>query len=334
MSADDEAGDGKKGLSKEAIDRMKKEFIYGVGYGQPPKEHQFKKGKSGNPKGRPRGMAPDLSLADEPVLQAVRNAFNKTVRVRDGDTFTEVAVLDAAVQATVAAIYKGNVRAAGLLFDLKRTGDQAHAREIKERKERWTKYKDFQSQRLAEAAKEGKPAPRILPHPDDVIIDDDEGVRLIGPVDDDEQKEIDKTIAHRDALILQAAMDRRLMETSEGGDLLEGPGTADLCARLLNKILPPRLRLSDFEIEYRIDLHSRHPKRWLLKEVHTTWRRLGKRRKRGQLFPKLGDGVRRLTFGAELFNAIHDGTLDTNSEEDVLDFFHIRGMLAEPTQTG
>lgn len=36
---------------------------YEVGYGKPPKKHQFKKGKSGNVKGRPKKPKPDASLA-------------------------------------------------------------------------------------------------------------------------------------------------------------------------------------------------------------------------------------------------------------------------------
>jgi hypothetical protein len=34
--------------------REKRSNSYEVGYGKPPKDTQFKKGSSGNPKGRPR----------------------------------------------------------------------------------------------------------------------------------------------------------------------------------------------------------------------------------------------------------------------------------------
>jgi hypothetical protein len=45
---------------------------YKVGYGKPPKSGQFKRGKSGNPKGRPKGS---LKLATD--LAAELNEMNR-----------------------------------------------------------------------------------------------------------------------------------------------------------------------------------------------------------------------------------------------------------------
>src|SRR5438094_9837788 len=40
-----------------------------VGYGKPPKQHQWKPGQSGNPRGRPRKPEPLISIDDAEILR-------------------------------------------------------------------------------------------------------------------------------------------------------------------------------------------------------------------------------------------------------------------------
>jgi hypothetical protein len=44
---------------------------YEVGFGRPPKQAQFRKGRSGNPKGRPRGSKNFANLIDEALAEPV-----------------------------------------------------------------------------------------------------------------------------------------------------------------------------------------------------------------------------------------------------------------------
>jgi hypothetical protein len=60
---------------------------YAVGYGRPPRQHRFKSGQSGNPRGRPKGVR---SEAD--ILNAL---LNKKITIQERGRPRQISVLDA-----------------------------------------------------------------------------------------------------------------------------------------------------------------------------------------------------------------------------------------------
>lgn len=75
-----------------------------VGRGKPPKQHRFRKGQSGNPKGRPKGARNlTLELAEE---------LNQKIRIREGDKESYVSKQRAIIKAMVTKALKGDTRAA------------------------------------------------------------------------------------------------------------------------------------------------------------------------------------------------------------------------------
>lgn len=85
---------------------------YEVGYGKPPKASQFRKGQSGNPRGRPRRRP---SLAEAALQQLYRY-----VSVR-GEPGKKVLGIDALVQNLAALAIQGNMRAFRMLLDVLKT---------------------------------------------------------------------------------------------------------------------------------------------------------------------------------------------------------------------
>ena len=87
----------------------------GVGYKRPPKHSQFKKGRSGNPKGRPKGRK-NLSNALEDIL-------GETVPVTVAGRVTRMGLNEALVSSAVNRALKGNKSAMDfVLFLAEKTG--------------------------------------------------------------------------------------------------------------------------------------------------------------------------------------------------------------------
>jgi hypothetical protein len=76
---------------------------YAVGYGKPPQETQFKKGQSGNPKGRPKGS---LNLTT-----AVNRALREKITVVENGRRKTITKLDAAIIQMVNRAVQGDARA-------------------------------------------------------------------------------------------------------------------------------------------------------------------------------------------------------------------------------
>jgi len=89
---------------------------YPVGYGKPPMHTRFKKGESGNPKGRPKGS---LNLATVLV-----RTLRERVTVNEGGHRKTVTKLEAAVKQLANKAASGDLGALRQLFMLVETVEQ------------------------------------------------------------------------------------------------------------------------------------------------------------------------------------------------------------------
>jgi hypothetical protein len=83
---------------------------YKVGYGKPPKKTQFKRGRSGNPKGRPKGsrnLAADLA-----------SELGEQITVREDGRSRRISKQRALIKSLMARALQGDVRATAAMLQL------------------------------------------------------------------------------------------------------------------------------------------------------------------------------------------------------------------------
>ncbi len=96
-----------------------------VGYGKPPKATRFRKGRSGNPKGRQSG--------DENLLSVFKRMATKRIKIREGDKSRTITMADAIIlQNYKAALQKDQIAMSNIIRLAEDSGELIDRTDVKQ----------------------------------------------------------------------------------------------------------------------------------------------------------------------------------------------------------
>ena len=176
---------------------------YEVGYGRPPVHSRFKPGRSGNPRGRPKGAKNKRpALHEERMKDIILEEAYREITVRDGDRNVSVPMAQAVVRAMSVKAAKGDHRSQRLFAELLASTENAN----RAMHDHWLNtamdYKIEWDRELRRREVLGiTDLPEPLPHPDHVIIDYRSGTaRIMGPMTKEEKVEWDDLVRTKKVL--------------------------------------------------------------------------------------------------------------------------------------
>jgi hypothetical protein len=181
-------------------------------YRVPPAEFRFKKGTSGNLKGRPPKERPLVAtkFSGQPGIGfesrlktiAIEEAY-RLITVREGDRIEKVPVIQAILRKVAVNAANGNTRAQRIYLDLVIGAEADRSAAAAELLRAAVEGKEYWAGIFAEYDRRGIDRPDPVPHPDDVVIDYKTGeIQIKGPVMTEQKEARETAISYKKELEL------------------------------------------------------------------------------------------------------------------------------------
>lgn len=217
---------------------------YEVGYGKPPEHGRFRKGQSGNPRGRPKGARNKPRSAPDDGLRAIimEEAY-RTIQVRDGERIVPLSMAQAVMRSLAINAAKGHQRAQRLFTTLVAATESESRRGREELFKAAIEYKVQWEKELERRAVLGISAPDPVPHPDHVHIDPRTGqVAFRGPMTKEEKAELDRWRDRKEEFEAERAELQRMLKKAKNGQMREfirsDLAQTERILQMIGKVLP------------------------------------------------------------------------------------------------
>lgn len=212
---------------------------YEVGFGKPPKETRFRKGQSGNPRGRPKGAKTKPDVMHNRLQEIVLREAYREVPLREGTREIRVPIATAVMKSIAVNAARGNIRFAELFAQLLSSTERAKSQEHDAFLEAAIIYKTEWAAEIARCKKLGLPEPELDIHPDQIVLDLKAGaVDFIQPITEERREELqemqDRKVGFQKELVL---LQKELSETRDAEETREIRSQIARAKRMLDIIV-------------------------------------------------------------------------------------------------